>query len=328
MDSATEFLFGESVDSLHDETIGISKSEIDFDGKNDFAAAFNTSQIYLSIRAVAQQAYFVINNKEFRDANAKVHKFADYYVQKALSFSSEELDKYSQDGYIFLYELAKQTRDPRVLRDQLLNILLAGRDTTAGLLSFTFYELARNPRVWLKLKEEIYEKFGDGDNARLEDITFESLKKCEYLKALLNEVLRMYPSVPQNFRVAQKDTSLPRGGGPNRDQPIFIHKGQTVTYTVYAMHRDEKFYGKDAAEFRPERWFEPETRKLGWAFLPFNGGPRICLGQQFALTEASYVIARLAQLFPTLASHDDEYPPRKASHLTMCHQSEVRISLA
>ena len=299
VDSATEFLFGESVESLQDESIGMAKDAVDFDGKAGFAEAFNTAQVYLSIRSLAQKAYFLVNNKEFRSSNEKVHKFADYYVQKALNSSPEELEKHSQDGYIFLYELVKQTRDPHVLRDQLLNILLAGRDTTAGLLSFTFYELARNPQVWLKLKEEIYEKFGKGDDARLEDITFESLKKCEYLKALLNEVLRLYPSVPQNFRVAQKDTSLPRGGGPNRDQPIFIAKGQTVTYTVYAMHRDEQFYGKDSEVFRPERWFEPETRKLGWAFLPFNGGPRICLGQQFALTEASYVIARLAQLLPT-----------------------------
>lgn len=328
VDSATEFLFGESVDSLQDESIGIAKDAVSFDGKNDFADAFNTSLIYLSIRAMAQRAYFLVNNKEFQDANAKVHKFADYYVRRALSFSPEELDKNSKDGYIFLYELAKQTRDPRVLRDQLLNILLAGRDTTAGLLSFTFFELARNPQVWLKLKEEIYEKFGSGDNVRLEDITFESLKRCEYLKALLNEVLRMYPSVPLNFRVAQRDTSLPVGGGPNDDQPVFIRKGQTVAYTVYALHRDQKFYGKDSEVFRPERWFEPETRKLGWAFVPFNGGPRICLGQQFALTEASYVIARLVQLFPNVASFDDEYPPRKASHLTMCHQGEVKISLA
>ena len=215
-----------------------------------------------------------------------------------------------------------------MLRDQLLNILLAGRDTTAGLLSFTFFELSRNPQVWLKLKEEIYEKFGSGDNVRLEDITFESLKRCEYLKALLNEVLRMYPSVPLNFRVAQKDTTLPVGGGPSGHEPIFIRNGQTVAYTVYALHRDKQFYGKDAEVFRPERWFEPETRKLGWAFVPFNGGPRICLGQQFALTEASYVIARLVQLFPNVASFDDEYPPRKASHLTMCHQTEVKISLA
>lgn len=328
VDSATEFLFGESVDSLQDESIGIAKDAVSFDGKNEFADAFNTSLIYLSIRAMAQKAYFLVNNKEFKESNAKVHKFADYYVQRALSFSPEELDKNSKDGYIFLYELAKQTRDPRVLRDQLLNILLAGRDTTAGLLSFTFFEMSRNPQVWLKLKEEIYEKFGSGDNVRLEDITFESLKRCEYLKALLNEVLRMYPSVPLNFRVAQKDTTLPVGGGPSGHEPIFIRNGQTVAYTVYALHRDKQFYGKDAEVFRPERWFEPETRKLGWAFVPFNGGPRICLGQQFALTEASYVIARLVQLFPNVASFDDEYPPRKASHLTMCHQTEVKISLA
>lgn len=327
LDSATEFLFGESVNSLHDESIGMAKSTISFDGKNDFAHAFNTSQTYLSIRAMAQQAYFLVNNREFRQANEKVHKFADYYVKRSLSFSQDELEKNSQDGYIFLYELAKQTRDPRVLRDQLLNILVAGRDTTAGLLSFTFFELARNPEIWQKLKEEIYQKFGSGEDVNLEEITFESLKKCEYLKAVLNEALRMYPSVPQNFRVAVKDTSLPSGGGPNGDQPIFIRKGQTVMYMIYALQRDPKYYGKDSEVFRPERWFEPETRKLGWAFLPFNGGPRICLGQQFALTEASYVITRLVQMFPSLASFDDEYPPRKASHLTMCHQSEVKISL-
>ncbi|KAK6197866.1 cytochrome P450 alkane hydroxylase [Scheffersomyces amazonensis] len=330
VDSATEFLFGESVGSLKDASIGYPTPDIDFDGRTGFANAFNVSQNYLASRSVLQDLYFLINDRKFRDSTKAVHKFADYYVQKALNTSQDELDKRSLGGYIFLYELVKETRDPRVLRDQLLNILVAGRDTTAGLLSFAFYEMSRNAQIWNKLKEEIYERFGSGDESDLESITFEALKKCEYLKAVLNETLRLYPSVPQNFRVATKDTTLPRGGGPDGLDPVLVQKGQSVMYSVYSLHRLEEYYGKDADLFRPERWFEPETRKLGWAYLPFNGGPRICLGQQFALTEASYVVARLVQLFPNLhaSPSDTEYPPKISAQLTACLQYENLVSMS
>ncbi|KAK6457432.1 cytochrome P450 [Scheffersomyces xylosifermentans] len=317
IDSATEFLFGSSVGSLRDESVGIAGGDFDF-GAKGFAEAFNTAQEYLTTRIMLSKLAWLVNNQEFRDSTAKVHEFADHYVRKALEATPEELEEKSKGGYVFLYELVKQTRNPKVLRDQLLNILLAGRDTTAGLLSFAIYELAHKPEVWAKLKEEIYGKFGSGDDARVGDITFESLKRCEYLKAFLNEVLRLYPSVPQNFRVAVKNTTLPRGGGPQGNDPILVRKGEIVNYSCYSMHREQIYYGKDADEFKPERWFEERTKKLGWAYLPFNGGPRICLGQQFALTEASYVIARLAQMFPNIENRDpDPYPPKKASVLTM-----------
>lgn len=320
VDTATEFLFGESVDSLDDS------STANFDGKAGFAEAFNTSQAYLSTRSYTQMMYFLVNNKEFRESNERVHKFASHYVRQALETPQEELDKKSKGGYIFLYELVKQTREPKVLQDQLLNILLAGRDTTAGMLSFTFFELARNPEVFAKLKEEIYTHFGLGDESRISEITFESLKKCEYLKFVLNEVLRMYPSVPVNFRVSTKETTLPRGGGVDGTKPIRVGKGTTVAYSVYATHRLPEFYGKDSDVFRPERW--ADLKRLGWAYVPFNGGPRICLGQQFALTEVSYVVTRLIQLFPNLVNRDDaEYPPKKSAQLTMCHQNGVFISM-
>lgn len=323
VDTSTEFLFGESVYSLREEKIG-EVPPSDIDGRASFANAFNVSQAYLATRSYLQMFYFFVNNSAFRKSCRDVHKFASFYVNKALNATPEELD--NKDGYIFLYELVKQTRDKKILQDQLLNILVAGRDTTAGLLSFTFYELARNPEVYQKLKNEIYENFGSGDNVKLEDITFESLKKCEYLKFVLNEILRLYPSVPINFRVATKDTTLPRGGGPDQSQPIYVGKGTTFAYSVYATHRDPQYYGKDADEFRPERW--AEIKRIGWAYVPFNGGPRICLGQQFALTEASYVVARLIQMFPNLVNKDDSpYPPKKSVHLTMCLQEGCYVSM-
>lgn len=326
IDSGTEFLFGESCESLSEDEPGFANSGPAV--KREFPKAFNTSQSYLFLRAGFQKLYWIVNNSDFRKNNKIVHEFADYYVNKALNSTPEEVEKFSNQGYVFLYELSKQTRDPKVLRDQCLNILLAARDTTAGLLSFMFFELARNPHVFARLREEIIQAFGEGDDADLSAITFESLKKLEYLKWVINETLRLYPSVPQNFRVATKDTTLPRGGGPNRDQPIFVRKGQTVTYTIYATHRSEEIYGKDVLTYRPERWGELAIKKVGWGFLPFNGGPRICLGQQFALTEASYVTVRLLQMFKNIQSFDDCDTPKKATHLTMSLFDGAHIGLS
>lgn len=320
IDSGTEFLFGESCESLRDEddaTCDHSLTGLDPQVKRNFAGAFNYSQSMLFFRISLQMLYFIGDGLKFRRCNKVVHEFTDFYVKKALNASDKELEKLSRGGYVFLYELIKQTRDPIVLRDQCLNILLAARDTTAGLLSFVFFELARNPQILQKLREEIKTAFGEGIDADLSVLTFESLKRCDYLKWVLNETLRMYPSVPSNFRVAQRNTTLPRGGGPDGQSPIFVAKGTPVIYSAYSLHREEQYYGKDADVFRPERWGEPLAKKYGWAFVPFNGGPRICLGQQFALTEASYVTVRLLQLFPHLESFDTIYPPAKLTHLTM-----------
>ncbi|EER32695.1 cytochrome P450 52A7 [Candida tropicalis MYA-3404] len=316
VDSATEFLFGESVNSLKSASIGCDE-ETELEERKKFAEAFNKAQEYISTRVALQQLYWFVNNSEFKECNEIVHKFTNYYVQKALDATPEELEK--QSGYVFLYELVKQTRDPNVLRDQSLNILLAGRDTTAGLLSFAVFELARNPHIWAKLREDVESQFGLGEESRIEEITFESLKRCEYLKAVMNETLRLHPSVPRNARFALKDTTLPRGGGPDGKDPILVRKNEVVQYSISGTQIDPKHYGKDAKLFRPERWFESSTRNLGWAYLPFNGGPRICLGQQFALTEAGYILVRLAQSFDTLElKPDTEYPPPRLAHLTMC----------
>ncbi|ODV80420.1 cytochrome P450 [Suhomyces tanzawaensis NRRL Y-17324] len=313
VDTASEFLFGQSVGSLHDSSVS-DQAALDFGTSSSFAESFNVAQTYLASRSYSQMFYWMVNNKEFKDSCNNVHAFAKYYVNRALNFTPQELEEKSKEGYVFLYELVKQTRDATVLQDQLLNILVAGRDTTAGLLSFIFYELARNPEIFEKLKKEVYSAFGSGENSDIESITFESLKKCEYLKFVINEALRLYPSVPVNFRVATKDTTLPTGGGPDGKSPIYVGKGQTVAYQVYSTHRLEEYYGKDSEEFRPERW--ADLKKLGWAYVPFNGGPRICLGQQFALTEASYITVRLLQMFPNLVSKDTgSYPPRKSDKL-------------
>ena len=310
MDASTEFLFGESVGSLKSPN-------------NEFEAAFNTSQHYLTVRATLRGAYFLVNPKEFKDANKVIFKTVRYYVDKALNTSPQELAKKTEEGYTFLYQLVNQTRDPQVLQDEMLSIMLAGRNTTASLLSFLFLELSRNKRIWKKLREEVHEHFGNGEGSRLQDITFESMKRCNYLKWVINETLRMYPSVPTNFRHASRDTMLPRGGGPTGDSPVFIKKNTDVFYTIYSTHRMKEYYGKDAEEFRPERW--ADLKNIGWAYMPFSSGPRICLGQQFALTEASYITIRLAQIFTELDTSDEVYPPLKIANTTMRPMNGVHV---
>jgi cytochrome P450 len=80
-----------------------------------------------------------------------------------------------------------------------------------------------------------------------------------------------------NTREATRDTTLPVGGGPDGTHPILVMKGTQIYYSVYSMHRREEFFGDQPEEYIPERWL---SLKPKWEFLPFNGGPRICLGRK------------------------------------------------
>jgi cytochrome P450 len=289
LDTATEFLFGESVDSLGD-----GQKQVQSPGglvtAGEFAECFNYSLTQLALRSQAGKFYWLVNSKRFRDSTQKCKNFVDHFVYKALENQKHEKN-HSEFSYVFIEELAKQTSDPVVIRDQAFNILLAGRDTTASLLSFVIRILAQDKRVWNKLRDEVLETFGTDTS----NISFESLKRSSYLNHVVNEVLRLCPIVPNNARAAIHDTILPRGGGPDQSQPVFVPKGSAVFYSIYSMHHNKEYWGEDADEFRPERWEEGKLHM--WDYLPFNGGPRICLGQQFALTEATYTIVRILQTF-------------------------------
>jgi len=193
--------------------------------------------------------------------------------------------------------IAEQYTDKTVLTDQIMNILLAGRDTTAELLTFTMWFLSRHKRVLQKLRAEVLKYLGEDTRP-----TWEIIKNMVYLKYVLNETLRLLTVVPTNTRSARFRTTLPRGGGPDGKSPIILEEGQHVHYTVFSLHRRKEAYGEDAEEFNPERW---ENLRVGaWDYLPFNGGPRICLGQQYALIEASFTVIRILQRFQDIIGYD------------------------
>ena len=214
-------------------------------------------------------------------------EFVDTFVYRALHRRAS--GTISKDRYIFADAIAAQTNDTFQIRSELLNILLAGRDTTASLLSNAFHTLARRPDIWQKLREEITSTLGPDalSGSRATPPTFAELKEMKYLRALLNESLRLYPVVPGNAREALNDTVLPLGGGPDGKSPIFVAKGTTVSWSVWTMHRRKDFYGEDSCEFKPERWLGEKGLRPGWEYLPFNGGARICLGRKSNLTSYS-----------------------------------------
>lgn len=231
--------------------------------------------------------------------NGFIHK----HVRRALRLSPQEAQQKSQSGnkYTFLEAIAGFTRDPTMLRDQIVGVLLAGRDTTAATLSWALYELSRHPEAVAALRREILQTVGS------DAPTYDQLKNMPYLKAVLNETLRIYPAVPYNVRIALEDTTLPHGGGSDGSEPIAVLKNTKIAYSTLILHRrrdlylatSEKF--ADPAIFSPDRWlhWHPSAHD----YIPFSAGPRLCTGQQFALMEMSYVLCRLFQRFERVESH-------------------------
>ncbi|KUI68920.1 Cytochrome P450 52A12 [Cytospora mali] len=326
LDSATEFLLGESADSQLQHIPGYSQKLNSAEELHniDFATAFDLGQSALSTRARLGPMSWAYNPKWFRKSVQEVNQFMDFYVKRALdkNLLEKEVEQRTKPKYVFLEALAEQTQDPVELRSQLMHILLAGRDTTASMLGWLFFSLARDPARYKKLRDIIIEEFGTFHQPK--EITFAKLKSCQYLQHCNNETLRLYAVVPVNSRQAYEDTTLPTGGGPDGKSPIFVPKGTSVDYSVHAMHRRRDLWGPDADQFVPERW---QNRRADWSYLPFNGGPRICLGQQFALTESSYVTVRMIQRFDVIENLETDPVVRHNATLTNCSANGVKVKL-
>uniref|UniRef100_A0A6B2L626 Cytochrome P450 n=1 Tax=Arcella intermedia TaxID=1963864 RepID=A0A6B2L626_9EUKA len=170
----------------------------------------------------------------------------------------------------------------KFLRDQVMNFMIAGRDTTAVLLAATFYYLLQAPECEEKVAREIEEVVGK------EVVTMNHTKELRYLKNVLDEALRLFPpAVPVNSRICLKDVELPN--------KVKIRKGGYVSYSPFVVHRLKEFWGEDADEFKPERWEDKDILKHPYQFVPFQKGPRQCLGMNMAYEEAKCCIAILYQ---------------------------------
>jgi cytochrome P450 len=171
---------------------------------------------------------------------------------------------------------------PQQLHDETMTLFLAGHETTAQMLAWTWCALSQNPAAEARLHEELRDVLG---GRPMEAADFARLP---YLQAVMNEVLRLYPPA----YIMARETIEPCAIGGYEIRP-----GTTIIFSQWIMHRDARYYD-DPQAFRPERWLDGLAQRLpAGAYFPFGDGPRRCIGQGFALMEAAVVIGTIAQRF-------------------------------
>jgi cytochrome P450 len=213
------------------------------------------------------------------------HEFLDSLVYRIIAERQAQGTNHHSDLLSLLMSAMDEDGShmtPQQLRDEAMTLFVAGHETTAQMLAWTWYLLGENPEAETRLQEELQQVL----RGRLPEVS--DLARLPYLYAVMNEVLRMYPPAYIIARTSIEPCQL-----AGYDFPA----GTTILMSQWVTHRDPRYYA-DPDTFRPERWLDGLADRLpAGAYFPFGDGPRRCIGQGFALLEAALVIATLAQRF-------------------------------
>ncbi|KAJ9114037.1 hypothetical protein QFC22_005857 [Naganishia vaughanmartiniae] len=235
----------------------------------------------LRIRRLPGTSMFYRSADRQYDADIKLqHLIADEVVQKRIEHPSDDDD---------LLNKMLKGKDPKTglgltpenIRYQLVTFLIAGHETTSGMLSFLFYWLLKTPRAYQAIRSEVDAVCGS------EPVKVEHLQKLKYIDASLKEALRLHATAP-GWTVAPIKDELLLGG------KYMVKQGQPMMVVLDSLHRDPAVWGEDAEEFRPERMLDGKFEALppdSWK--PFGNGVRACIGRPFAWQEALMVVAKI-----------------------------------
>ncbi|MFD5702933.1 cytochrome P450 [Streptomyces lasiicapitis] len=192
---------------------------------------------------------------------------------------------------------------PENIRRQVITFLVAGHETTSGALSFALHYLARHPDVFTRAREEVDQVWG-----RTETPGYEQVAKLRYVRRVLDESLRLWPTAPAFAREARQDTVL---GGVHP-----VRRGAWALVLAVLLHRDPEAWGARPEEFDPDRFAPAAVRaRPPHVFKPFGTGARACIGRQFALHEATLVLALLLRRYDLVP--EPGYELRVAERLTL-----------
>lgn len=177
------------------------------------------------------------------------------------------------------------------LLDESLILFVAGHETSANALSWTWYILSQRRDVVEKIRAELDDVIGDGK------ISFEKLPQLDYLRCVINESMRIYPPAWITDRVAMEDDEI---------DGMFIPKGTMMVLYIYGVHHSKNIW-EQAEEFIPERFKKENIKgRPSFAYCPFGGGPRLCIGNSFAMMEMQLIIAKLIQRYDFELIKDQE----------------------
>jgi cytochrome P450 len=216
--------------------------------------------------------------RRFRRAHRELHRIVDHLVADRLARSAGD------DVISRLIDSTRREADPRAgrrrMHDEVVTLLLAGHETTASTLSWTFHLVDRHPQVRARLREEATEVLGD----RLP--VADDLHRLTYTTMVVHEAMRLYPPVWALPRRALQEDEI----GGHR-----VPAGADVMISPYTLHRHPAFWD-DPGRFDPGR-FDPgrQESRPRYAYIPFGAGPRFCVGNHLGLMEATFVIAMVAR---------------------------------
>ena len=197
------------------------------------------------------------------------------------------------------------------LRDEMMTLFMAGHETTANTLAWTWFLLSGHPEAEARLHDELERVLGGRPP------TVADLARLPYTESVINETLRVYPTVWMLGREAIEPVEL---GGYK------IPVGTTIFMPQWVIHRDSRWFDEPEV-FRPERWQGGLLHRLHrYAYFPFGGGPRVCIGNNFALMEAALVLATIAQKFRLKLAPDAIVTPLATITLRPAHGVKVVLS--
>nr|QWK52383.1 cytochrome P450 96A4-1 [Isatis tinctoria] len=210
------------------------------------------------------------------------------------------------------YKHLKPSND-KFIRDTILGILIAAKDTTSSALTWFFWLLSKNPEAMTKIRQEINEKMPKFDSADLD--------KLVYLDGAVYETLRLYPSVPFNHKSPAKPDVLPTGHRVDKNWKIVI--------SIYAVGRMKSIWGDDAEDFRPERWISHDgmlRHEPSYKFLAFSAGPRSCLGKKLTFLQIKTVAVEIIRNYDIKVVDGHKTEPVPSVLLRMQHGLKASIT--
>ncbi|VAH72770.1 unnamed protein product [Triticum turgidum subsp. durum] len=273
-----------------------------------FARAFDDASEQVLYRFLdplwkAKRLLNVLSEATMKRSVRTINDFVYAVIDKKIEQMGRDGQEFAKKQDILSRFLLEREKDPgcfdnKYLRDIILNFMIAGRDTTAGTLSWFLYVLCRDQRIQDKIAREVREAT-TGDHQDVGGVqeftaclTEDAIGSMHYLHAALTETLRLYPAVPTDVKCCFSDDTLPDGHAVRRED--------MVNYLPYAIGRMKFLWGDDAEEFRPERWLDDDglfVPESPYKFTAFQAGPRICLGKEFAYRQMKIFAAALLYLF-------------------------------
>ncbi|KAL0381556.1 UNVERIFIED_CONTAM: Alkane hydroxylase MAH1 [Sesamum angustifolium] len=269
---------------------------------------------------------------------SKAREVLDSVVGKYIAMKREEMrnggisiDCENEDGvdlltsYMTMEDDGTQTHDlkcdDKFLRDTILNLMIAGRDTTSSALTWFIWLVSTHPEVEKRIRDELKSFLPAGEREKWRVFGVEETKKLVYMHGAICEALRLYPPVPFQHKEPVEPDILPSGH--------FVEPTMKVMFSLYAMGRMESVWGEDCLEFKPERWISDRgsiKHEPSYKFLAFNAGPRTCLGKEVAFAQVKAVAATLIHNYQVRLADGHRVLPNCSIILYIRNGLKVRVA--